>query len=79
VHPKLREALAAWLADRPGRPGADTAALFTSGRGTRMTTDALADVIDRITATLTLNDRQHHIRPAQGSAKGGPAAGLTRK
>ena len=24
VHPKLREALAAWLAERPSRPGADT-------------------------------------------------------
>jgi integrase/recombinase XerC len=32
VHPKLREALAAWLADRPSRRGADSAALFISGR-----------------------------------------------
>ena len=45
VHPRLREALAAWLAERPARPGADSPALFLSGRGTRMTTDAIADVI----------------------------------
>ena len=32
IHPKLREALAAWLAERPSRRGADSAALFTSGR-----------------------------------------------
>ena len=56
VHPKLREALAAWLADRRGRRGADSAALFTSARGTRMTTDALADVIDRITSAAGLDD-----------------------
>src|SRR3984957_10362949 len=56
VHPKLREALAAWLAERPERPGADTAALFTSGRGTRMTPDALADVITVITTTAGLED-----------------------
>ena len=48
VHARLREALAAWVAERPSRPGADSAALFTSGRGTRMTTDALADVITAI-------------------------------
>jgi len=30
VHPKLRQALAAWLAGRPSRPGADLAALFIS-------------------------------------------------
>ena len=35
VHPKLREALAAWLAERPAHRGADPAALFTSSRGTR--------------------------------------------
>ena len=47
VHPKLRDALAASLDERPARRGADSAALFTSVRGTRMTTDAIADVIDR--------------------------------
>jgi integrase/recombinase XerC len=50
VHPKLRQALAAWLADRPAKPGADSAALFVSSRGTRMTTDAIADAIAAITA-----------------------------
>jgi site-specific recombinase XerD len=69
VHPKLREALAAWLADRPERPGADTAALFTSGRGTRMTTDALADVIDRITSAASLEDEvtSHRLRHTFGT------------
>jgi site-specific recombinase XerD len=69
VHPKLREALAAWLAERPERPGADTAALFTSGRGTRMTTDALADVIDRITSTASLEDEvtSHRLRHTFGT------------
>jgi integrase/recombinase XerC len=56
VHPKLREALAAWLDKRPSRPGADSAALFTSSRGTRMTTDAIADVIDAITRAAGLDD-----------------------
>jgi site-specific recombinase XerD len=69
VHPKLREALAAWLAERPERPGADTAALFTSGRGTRMTTDALADVIDRITSAASLEDEvtSHRLRHTFGT------------
>ncbi len=56
VHPKLREALAAWLAERPSRHGADLAALFISGRGTRMTTDAIADVITAITRAAGLDD-----------------------
>ncbi|MGH3410356.1 MAG: site-specific integrase [Streptosporangiaceae bacterium] len=34
VHPELREALAAWLEERPARPGAGSAALFPSSRGT---------------------------------------------
>ena len=57
VHAKLREALAGWLAERPapGR-GADSAALFISRRGTRMTTDAIADVIAAITAAAGLDD-----------------------
>lgn len=69
VHPKLREALAAWLADRPGRRGADSAALFTSARGTRMTTDALADVIDRITSAAGLEDEvtSHRLRHTFGT------------
>jgi integrase/recombinase XerC len=56
AHPKLREVLAAWLAERPARPGAGLPALFTSYRRTRMTTDALADVLGRITAAAGLED-----------------------
>jgi site-specific recombinase XerC len=50
AHAKLREALAAWLAERPARTGADGSALFLSVRGTRMTTGALADVIAAVVA-----------------------------
>jgi site-specific recombinase XerC len=69
VHPKLREALAAWLAERPSRPTARTAALFTSGRATRMTTDALADVVARITAAASLDDEvtSHRLRHTFGT------------
>jgi integrase/recombinase XerD len=69
AHPKLREALARWLAERPGRPGAGTAALFTSFRGTRMTTDALSDVIVRITAGAGLEDQitAHRLRHTFGT------------
>jgi site-specific recombinase XerD len=56
VHVKLREALAEWLAERPSRPGAELPSLFTSFRGTRMTTDALADVITAITQAAGLDD-----------------------
>jgi integrase len=52
----LREALAAWLAERPGQRGAETAALFTSGRGTRLTTDAIADVLAAITTAAGMDD-----------------------
>ena len=69
VHPKLREALAAWLAERPSKTGADSAALFTSGRGTRMTTDALADVIEAITTAAGLDDHvtSHTLRHTFGT------------
>lgn len=69
AHPKLREALAAWLAERPARPGAGLPALFTSYRGTRMTTDALADVIGRITAAAGLEDEvtAHRLRHTFGT------------
>ena len=57
VHVKLREALTEWLAERPSYPNAAASvALFLSRRGTRMTTDALADVIDRITGAAGLED-----------------------
>jgi site-specific recombinase XerD len=69
AHPRLREALAAWLAERPARPGAGTAALFTSFRGTRMTTDALSDVIGRITSGAGLEDKitAHKLRHTFGT------------
>jgi integrase/recombinase XerC len=69
VHPKLRQALAAWLAERPSRRGADSAALFTSGRGTRMTTDAIADVITAITKAAGLDDHvtSHVLRHTFGT------------
>ena len=69
VHPKLREALAAWLAERPVSRGADSAALFISARGTRMTTDAIADVIDGITSAAGLDDHvtSHVLRHTFGT------------
>ena len=69
VHPKLREALAAWLAERPSRRGADPAALFTSSRGTRMTTNAVADVIDAITRAAGMDDHvtSHVLRHTFGT------------
>ena len=69
VHAKLREALAAWLAERPSRRGADSAALFTSVRGTRMTTDAIADVIAAITRGAGLDDHvtSHILRHTFGT------------
>jgi site-specific recombinase XerC len=69
VHPKLRQALAAWLKERPSRRGAQSAALFISGRGTRMTTDAIADVITAITTASGLDDHvtSHVLRHAFGT------------
>jgi site-specific recombinase XerD len=69
VHPKLREALPAWLAARSSTPGASSAALFTSIRGTRMTTDAIADVISAITAAAGLDDHvtSHVLRHTFGT------------
>lgn len=69
VHARLREALAAWLAERPSRPGADSAALFTSRRGARMTTDAIADVVDAITRAAGLDDHvtSHVLRHTFGT------------
>ena len=69
VHPKLREALAARLAEPPSRRGADSAALFISGRGGRMTTDATPDVISSITSTAGLDDHvtSHVLRHTFGT------------
>ncbi|MGH3201344.1 MAG: tyrosine-type recombinase/integrase [Streptosporangiaceae bacterium] len=69
VHPKLREALAAWLDERSSRRGAESAALFTSSRGTRMTTDAIADVLTAITNSAGLDDHvtSHVLRHTFGT------------
>jgi site-specific recombinase XerD len=54
-HPELREALAAWLAERPET---GNRALFTSRRGGhRLTTDAIDDVISGIVKSAGLEDR----------------------
>lgn len=56
VHHVLREALAAWLAERPSWPGdVGTGALFISRRGTRLSTDAIADVFTAITGAAGLD------------------------
>jgi site-specific recombinase XerD len=70
VHAKLREALAAWLAERPGWPGADGPALFLSRRGGRLTTDAIGDVIAGITAAAGLDDHvtAHVLRHTFGTS-----------
>lgn len=69
VHAKLREALAAWLAERPSRRGAESAALFLSGRGTKMTTDAIADIIAAIIRAAGLDDHvtSHVLRHTFGT------------
>ena len=69
VHPKLRAALAAWLDERPARRGAGSAALFTSVRGTRMTTDAIADVLTAITRAAGPDDHvtSHVLRHTFGT------------
>lgn len=54
LHPVLREALAAWIAERPA---VDSPALFISRRGqSRMSTDAVDDVIHGITGKAGLDD-----------------------
>ena len=69
VHPRLRAALAAWLAERPARAGADLPALFLSSRGTRLTTDAIDDVIQGITKAAALDDHvtSHVLRHTFGT------------
>ena len=66
---RLRAALAAWLADRSSRPGAGSAALFTSARGTQMTADALADLITAITTAAGMEDHvtSHVLRHTFGT------------
>lgn len=61
MHPMLRETLAAWLEERPSKPGAGAAALFPSSRGTRMTTGAIADVITAITTAAGMDHVTGHV------------------
>ena len=54
LHPELREALQTWLAERPETTDR---ALFTSRRGgTRLTTDAIDDVISGVVRAAGLED-----------------------
>jgi integrase/recombinase XerC len=53
VHAKLREALAAWLAERPAL---ETKALFVTRIGTRPTPEAVNDVIAAITRAAGLDE-----------------------
>jgi integrase/recombinase XerD len=70
VHAKLREALAAWLAERSAWPGAGRPALFLSRQGGRLTTDAIGDVIASITAAAGLDDHvtAHVLRHTFGTS-----------
>jgi len=52
LHPKLREALTAWLAERPAGDGA----LFVTRIGTRPTAEAVNDVISAITRSAGLDE-----------------------
>jgi site-specific recombinase XerD len=57
VHPKLREALSEWPAERGSCTGAGTTpALFVSNRGQRISTDTIADVLAGITSAAGLDD-----------------------
>jgi integrase len=59
----------AWCSPAPSRRGADSAALFISGRGTRMTTYAVADVIGVITRATGMDDHvtSHVLRHTFGT------------
>lgn len=61
VHPMLREALAVWLEERPSTPGAGSAALFPSSKGTRMTTGAITDVITAIATAAGMGHVTGHV------------------
>jgi integrase/recombinase XerC len=54
LHPKLREALRAWLDERPDWPGADTAALYLNQRGGRLSVKGAHDIITTIAADANL-------------------------
>jgi site-specific recombinase XerD len=65
LHAKLREALTAWLAERPAGDGA----LFTTRVGTRPTAEAVNDVIAAITMTAGLDEKitAHTLRHCFGT------------
>jgi site-specific recombinase XerD len=69
VHAKLREALAAWLAERPSWPGADTAPLFLGRQGTRLVTSSIRDVLAGISRKAGLEDEvtPHMLRHTFGT------------
>jgi integrase/recombinase XerC len=57
IHPKLRNAIQLWLAERPDWPGADTnPALFLNHRGGRLSVRGARDVIARIAESAGLHD-----------------------
>ena len=59
LHPKLREVLTAWLMERPQT---EDAALFLSRRAlTRLTTDAIADVIAKVAESAGLEGVTAHV------------------
>ncbi len=57
IHPQLRTALAGWLDERPGWPGAQiTAALFLNQRGQRLSAKGAHDAITGLAAAAGLDD-----------------------
>ena len=84
---RAREAARCWPPGSPSGPltaARTPAALFTSSRGTRMTTDAIADVIGAITRAAGLDDHvtSHVLRHTFGTeltCRGLILAGYTRR
>lgn len=68
LHPKLREALTAWLA---GRPATDTAALFVTRLGSRPTAEAVDDAIAGICRRAGLDEEitAHVLRHTFGTTQ----------
>jgi integrase/recombinase XerC len=66
IHPKLREALTAWLAERPA---AEENALFLTRLGSRPTSEAVDDVIAAITRAAGLDEEitAHTLRHTFGT------------
>ncbi len=63
IHPQLRSALAGWLDERPGWPGAQiTPALFLNQRGQRLSAKGAHDVITGLAAAAGLDgDATTHV------------------